>query len=79
MEASNIHLFTHSFIDPARLESHCVLSCVPVAHGLVVRLNQALQEGHQLGFLGTEKGQVAKGIRESLLDEGTLGLKNVGN
>ena len=74
MDASNILLFTHSFINPAHLESHCVLSCVPA-----VRLKQAPQEGHQLGFLGTGEGQVAKGIRESLLGEGTLELKNAGN
>lgn len=51
-----------------------MLSCVPA-----VRLKQAPQEGHQLGFLGTGEGQVAKGIRESLLGEGTLELKNAGN
>lgn len=79
MEASNTRLFTHSFINPAHLEGYHVLSCVPVAHGLVVRLKQAPQERHQLGVLGTEEGQVAKGIRESLLEEGTLELKNAGN
>lgn len=79
MEASNTRLCTHSFINPAHLEGHYVLSCVPVAHGLVVRLKQDPQEGHQLGFLGTEDGQVAKGIRESLQEEGTLELKNAGN
>lgn len=35
----------HSSTPPAHFESHHVLSCVPAAHRLVVRLKQALQEG----------------------------------
>ena len=66
----------HPSIHPAHSQSHHVLSCVPVAHRLVVRLKQGLQEGHQLGFLGTEEGQAAKGIRAGLLGEVAPELKN---
>lgn len=79
MEASKfICSLIHSFIHPAHFESHYVLSCELVAHRPVVRPKQALQEGHQLGFPGTEEGQAAKGIREGLLEEVTPELKNWG-
>lgn len=48
----------------------------PGAHGLMVRLKQALEEGQQLDSPETEEAQAAKGIREGLLEEVTLQLKS---